>query len=175
MTINIKQLKRLAEHPDNKFVSIDSATFLSLIAQIEGLQDICAAAYQLAGVVNAPLRFLDAFGDAASGEIDARLSGVLLPISTEEHGDFVFFRDYPESECTKALEERKLEEMRIANAESAGALYAALRSMHWTDGKLAVVNAKDVQVGVQTYSGERLDAAIAVADTPSAKIALNQA
>ena len=39
-------------------------------------------------------------------------------------------------------------------------LYAALRNMHWSDGKLAVIEAKDLKLGVQTYSGELLDASI---------------
>lgn len=48
-------------------------------------QMVCAAAYQLAGVVNAPLRFLDALSDAANGEpmnnaID------LLPVTIDEFG-----------------------------------------------------------------------------------------
>jgi endodeoxyribonuclease RalR len=40
-------------------------------------------------------------------------------------------------------------------------LYAALRAMYWSDGKLAVVAARDLRLGVQTYSGAMLDAAIA--------------
>lgn len=44
--------------------------------------------------------------------------------------------------------------------DSAAELYAALRGMHWHDGKLAVVNAKDLKLGVQTYSGALLDEAI---------------
>lgn len=42
----------------------------------------------------------------------------------------------------------------------AAELYAALRGMHWNDGKLAVVQAKDLKLGVQTYSGALLDEAI---------------
>lgn len=44
--------------------------------------------------------------------------------------------------------------------DSAAELYAALRNMHWNDGKLAVVQAKDLKLGVQTYSGALLDEAI---------------
>ena len=43
---------------------------------------------------------------------------------------------------------------------SAADLYSALRGMHWTDGKLVVIHTKDLGLGVQTYSGEMLDAAI---------------
>lgn len=43
---------------------------------------------------------------------------------------------------------------------AAAELYTALRNMHWNDGKLAVVAAKDLPLGVRTYSGELLDAAI---------------
>jgi len=39
-------------------------------------------------------------------------------------------------------------------------LYRALRSMHWNDGKLAVIEARDLKLGVQTYSGDMLDEAI---------------
>jgi hypothetical protein len=50
-------------------------------------------------------------------------------------------------------------------AVSAGDLYAVLRNMYWTDGKLAVIEVKDLRLGVQTYSGELLDAAIVRATT----------
>lgn len=40
-------------------------------------------------------------------------------------------------------------------------LYAALRAMHWHDGKLAVIEAKALTLGVHTYSGAMLDQAIA--------------
>lgn len=50
-------------------------------------------------------------------------------------------------------------------AVSAGDLYAVLRNMHWTDSKLAVIEVKDLRLGVQTYSGELLDAAIVRATT----------
>jgi hypothetical protein len=39
-------------------------------------------------------------------------------------------------------------------------LYAALRAMHWSDGRLAVVQASDLTNGIQTYSGDMLDEAI---------------
>jgi hypothetical protein len=45
-------------------------------------------------------------------------------------------------------------------SSSYAALYASLRNMHWNDGKLAVIDAKDLKLGVQTYSDGMLDAAI---------------
>lgn len=48
-----------------------------------------------------------------------------------------------------------------ATTASASDLYAALRAMYWSDGKLAVIEAKDLRLGVQTYSGAMLDEAIA--------------
>jgi hypothetical protein len=51
--------------------------------RIDHLQALCAAAYQLAGAVDAPVEWLDALGDAANGEIGARFKGSpidLLPI-----------------------------------------------------------------------------------------------
>jgi hypothetical protein len=47
--------------------------------------------------------------------------------------------------------------------------YAALRSMHWNDGKLAVIDARNLSLGVQTYSGDMLDAAIEQAIKASAR------
>lgn len=53
--------------------------------QIERYQKICAAAYQLAGLVDAPLRFLDALSDAANGE--PMEDGInLLPVTLDECG-----------------------------------------------------------------------------------------
>lgn len=49
----------------------------------------------------------------------------------------------------------------LEEARKKAELYDALRSMHWSDGKLAVVAAKDLPLGVQTYSGDLLDAEIA--------------
>ncbi|WP_186215907.1 hypothetical protein [Burkholderia gladioli] len=54
-------------------------------AAIDRYQAICAAAYQLAGVVGAPLRFLDALSEAANGEpmsTDDALN--LLPVGLDE-------------------------------------------------------------------------------------------
>lgn len=47
-----------------------------------------------------------------------------------------------------------------ADQSSPAKLYAALRNMHWNEGKLAVIDARNLKLGVQTYSGEMLDTAI---------------
>ncbi|CAG9205423.1 hypothetical protein BGLA2_1720046 [Burkholderia gladioli] len=52
---------------------------------IDRYQAICSAAYQLAGVVGAPLRFLDALSDAANGEpMSADEALNLLPVGLDE-------------------------------------------------------------------------------------------
>lgn len=53
----------------------------------------------------------------------------------------------------------------LEQAAEEARLFAALREMHWTQGDdaLVVVKASDVQIGVQTYSGELLAAAIRAA------------
>ncbi|MGS1060579.1 hypothetical protein [Burkholderia glumae] len=52
---------------------------------IDRYQAVCAAAYQLAGVVGAPLRFLDALSDAANGEpMSADEALNLLPVGLNE-------------------------------------------------------------------------------------------
>lgn len=56
-------------------------TAQALAAKVDRLQAVCAAAYQLAGAVGAPVRFLDALSDAASDELEARAcTADLLPI-----------------------------------------------------------------------------------------------
>lgn len=58
-------------------------------AQIEQYQALCAAAYQLAGAMNAPVRFLDALSDGANGELEARAkTDDLLPVTSGEVGTF---------------------------------------------------------------------------------------
>lgn len=80
---------------DYEFAEIDGDTIQLLYAapigdngakeQIERYQKICAAAYQLAGLVDAPLRFLDALSDAANGE--PMENGIdLLPVTIDECG-----------------------------------------------------------------------------------------
>ena len=66
------------------------ATMLALIAEVRALRDVCAAAYQLAGTMNAPVRFLDALSDASNGETEARAkTDDLLPVSPDEVGSFL--------------------------------------------------------------------------------------
>jgi hypothetical protein len=70
---------------------------LSLIAEVRRLQAnedryqaLCAVAYQLAGTMNAPVRFLDAFSDASCGELEARAkTDDLLPVRSDEVGSFL--------------------------------------------------------------------------------------
>ncbi|KVC81405.1 hypothetical protein [Burkholderia ubonensis] len=60
-----------------------------LRAERERYQALCAAAYQLAGQMNAPVRWLDAFSDAANGEIEARQrTEDLTPVLERETGTF---------------------------------------------------------------------------------------
>ena len=60
-----------------------------LRAERERYQALCAAAYQLAGAMNAPVRFLDALSDGANGEIEARQKTEdLLPVDPREMGAF---------------------------------------------------------------------------------------
>lgn len=60
-----------------------------LRAERERYQTLCAAAYQLAGAMNAPVRFLDALADGANGEIEARQkTDDLLPVDPQEMGAF---------------------------------------------------------------------------------------
>lgn len=63
---------------------------LALIAEVRALRGVCAAAYQLAGTMNAPVRFLDALSDASNGETEARAkTDDLLPVSPDEVGSFL--------------------------------------------------------------------------------------
>lgn len=60
-----------------------------LRAERERYQALCAAAYQLAGAMSAPVRFLDAFSDGANGEIEARQKTEdLTPVDSKEMGAF---------------------------------------------------------------------------------------
>lgn len=87
MTLDLDQLEALAKDDRAAF---PSTTVLSLIAEVRALRDVCAAAYQLAGTMNAPVRFLDAFSDASNGEIEARAkTDDLLPVSPDEVGSFL--------------------------------------------------------------------------------------
>lgn len=71
-------------------------------------------------------------------------------------------QDHPEQPLEMVVQQdgaRKPLSQSAADALDAG-LYRSLRSMHWSVGKLVVIKAKDVPLGVQTYSRELLDAAI---------------
>ena len=103
MTVDLDHLEALAKEMEHAAVSpnrgrnvdwslIDrgSAAILALIAEVRALRDVCAAAYQLAGTMNAPVRFLDALSDASNGEIEARAkTDDLLPVSPDEVGSFL--------------------------------------------------------------------------------------
>lgn len=57
----------------------------NLRAQIERYQATCASAYQLAGAVDAPLRFLDALSAASNGEpVSEEAALDLLPVTAHE-------------------------------------------------------------------------------------------
>ena len=58
--------------------------------EIERYQALCSAAYQLAGLMNAPVRFLDALSDGANGGLEARAKTAdLLPVLPTEVGTFL--------------------------------------------------------------------------------------
>ena len=54
----------------------------TLRARVVALEDVCGAAYQLAGTVGAPIRFLDALAAAAGGKRIPKVD--LLPVSELE-------------------------------------------------------------------------------------------
>jgi hypothetical protein len=67
-----------------------NAEVVRLREREEKYQRVCAAAYQMAGTVNAPVRFLDALSDASCGEFDARGKiENLLPVTPDETGSFL--------------------------------------------------------------------------------------
>lgn len=72
--------KHELEHAVKEKVAATQAA-QKLVAKVDALQAVCAAAYQLAGAVGAPVRFLDALADAASDELEARVrTEDLLPV-----------------------------------------------------------------------------------------------
>lgn len=82
-----RQLNRLAA----SLLERDGAELERLRTEVERLRQLCAAAYQMAGVVGAPLRFLDALSrhdDVTQEQIDA-----LLPVFPHEFD--AGFRDTP--------------------------------------------------------------------------------
>jgi hypothetical protein len=58
-------------------------TIAALNKRIEWLENICHAAYQLAGVVGAPVRFMDALGLHDDADIEE-----LLPVTIQECSEF---------------------------------------------------------------------------------------
>jgi hypothetical protein len=73
--------------------AVDSGGWVSafdydaLASKLEQYKDLCAAMYQMAGLVGAPERFLDALHDAASGQIMENPIETLLPTTIEEYED----------------------------------------------------------------------------------------
>ncbi len=63
------------------------------------------------------------------------------------------------SECQRLIN-AALSSYRPTAVKGTVDLYNALRNMHWNDMKLAVINAKDLPLGIETYSDELLDKAI---------------
>jgi hypothetical protein len=70
-------------------------------------------------------------------------------------------RDHIE-DCLKWLASNKRLIAELAQLRADAERWRKLRANHWNDGPetLVVVRARDLQLGVQTYSGERLDAAV---------------
>lgn len=66
-------------------IDVQDEEIKALKKQIDDYQGICSAVYQMAGVANAPVRFLDALSDAANGEIGLRApTERLLPVLETE-------------------------------------------------------------------------------------------
>ena len=85
-------------------------------AERERYQALCAAAYQLAGAMNAPVRFLDALSDGANGEIEARQKTEdLTPVDSKEIGAFPAESDEEVRTLREDLQATKL--LAHANAE----------------------------------------------------------
>lgn len=93
----LDEIERLAIACDKYGYQSSPKTVLSLIAEVKRLsareekyQQVCAAAYQMAGTVNAPVRFLDALSDASCGEFETRGKiEDLLPVTPDETGCFL--------------------------------------------------------------------------------------
>jgi hypothetical protein len=87
--MDLDEIERLIKDSKIPGAPVSGATVLALIAEVRALRELCAATYQMAGVVNAPERFLDALSDAANGEIGSRAStDALLPVDASECGAF---------------------------------------------------------------------------------------
>jgi hypothetical protein len=86
-------------------------------------QKLCAAAYQLAGLVEAPLRFLDALSDGANGEpMEDAIE--LLPVTKDEIGIAV-----------PAPAEPKGEQQAIADKPQDAAIYQSIADNYARDLK----------------------------------------
>ncbi len=76
-------------------------------------------------------------------------------VTKNEAGQIVCVtRQDDEGRILKVISESSVEPFHYA------AMYVTLRNMHWADGHLTVIKAKDAPLGTQTYSGEMLDDAI---------------
>jgi hypothetical protein len=65
-----------------------------LLKEIDALRALCACAYQLAGIINAPVRFLDAFSDGANGDAAGKdWVEELLPVTLPEQNEMNIFYD----------------------------------------------------------------------------------
>lgn len=74
--------------------------------EIEALRGVCASAYQLAGIVGAPVRFLDVLGDAANGEIGKRSDPEkLLPVRLDECDLWTAINEFMDSEQAREARE----------------------------------------------------------------------
>ncbi|MBF3874257.1 hypothetical protein [Burkholderia pseudomallei] len=75
--------------PDREAITKLAEINGQLREQIERYQAVCAAAYQLVGVVDGPLRFLDALSNAANGEPMSTEDALnLLPVTLDECDSF---------------------------------------------------------------------------------------
>lgn len=75
--------------PDREVVTKLAEINGQLREQIERYQAVCAAADQLVGVVDGPLRFLDALSNAANGEPMSTEDALnLLPVTLDECDSF---------------------------------------------------------------------------------------
>lgn len=80
MRENIDRFRLEAEEAEGLRVEAEE-----LRDEIDRYQHLCAAAYQMAGTVDAPLRFLDALSDGANGDVwEADKLEELLPVGMDE-------------------------------------------------------------------------------------------
>lgn len=66
-------------------INVQADNLVAALETIQLLRDLCAATYQLAGVIGAPTRFLDALADSAAGASTLRQPvEALLPVRASE-------------------------------------------------------------------------------------------